>query len=146
MSGNLKLLAQDAEDLSILSAHLQDAVLRAGDLAYLPRQHRFAACVNRYCWEDGNGGKAGERTRAGVHFDSVLKVQSHHIRQDDPEAVLELLALDFTPEGDIGGHIDLLFAGGACIRLTVECIDAVLRDMAGPWPAKARPAHEAGQS
>jgi hypothetical protein len=59
---------------------------------------------------------------------------------------LELLALDFTPEDDIGGHIDLLFAGGGCIRLTVECIDAVLRDMAAPWPAKVRPAHEAGRS
>ena len=142
MTKGLKLIAQDAEDLKVLSAHLQDAIVRVGDLAYLPRQHRFAAYFNRYCWDEDGGGKTGVRMRAGLHFDRVMKVQAYHVRQEDPEALLELLALDFTPDGEVGGQIDLLFAGGGCIRLSVECIDAALRDMAGPWPAKARPEHD----
>ena len=141
MTAGLKLLAQDADDLKVISAYVQDAIVRVGDLAYLPRQHRFAAYINRYCWEDCGDGKAGARMCSGLHFDGVLKAQTQRIRQDDPESLLELLALDFTPEGEVGGVIDLLFAGGGSIRLTVECIDGVLRDMGGPWPAKVRPEH-----
>src|SRR4051794_32742291 len=104
MSG-LKLLAEDEEDLKIISAHLQDAVLRIGDLAYLPKQHRFVAMANRFCWEDdcGGEGKTGVRVLCGLHFDSVLKVQSQHVRQDNPNAVVELLAVKFTPEQDGSG-------------------------------------------
>ena len=49
----LKLIALDAEDLSVLSANLQDAVLRIADIAYLPREKRFAAIANRFDWLDG---------------------------------------------------------------------------------------------
>ena len=145
MSG-LRLLAQDEEDLKIISAHLQDAVMRMGDLAYLPKQHRFAAMLNRFCWEDCGEGKSGVRVLAGLHFDGVMKVQSQHVRQDDPDAVAELLAIAFTPGGDGGGTIDLMLAGGGRIRLAVECIDATLRDMTEPRPAVARPEHDLERS
>jgi hypothetical protein len=145
MSG-LKLLAQDEEDLKIISAHLQDAVMRIGDLAYLPRQHRFVAILNRFCWEGCPEESIGERVLTGLHFDSVLKVQSQNLRQDNPDAVAELLALNFTPENDGGGIIDMLFAGGGRIRLQVECIDAAMRDMSEPRPAVARPEHDLERS
>jgi hypothetical protein len=141
MSG-LKLLAEDEEDLKIISAHLQDAVMRIGDLAYLPRQHRFAAMVNRFCWEDCGGQPAGVRVLCGLHFDGVLKVQAHHVRQDDPNAVIDLLAINFAHGQDGAGTIYLMLAGGGCIRLSVECIAASLRDMAEPRPAVSRPAHD----
>jgi hypothetical protein len=141
MSG-LKLLAQDAEDVKIISAHLQDAVMRVGDLAYLPKQHRFAALLNRFCWEDCGDNKTGVRVLCGLHFDGVLKVQSQHVRQDDPNAVIDLLAINFTPEQDGAGTIDLMLAGGGRIRLSVECIAATLRDMTEPRPAVSRPAHD----
>ena len=138
----LRLLAQDEEDLKIISAHLQDAVMRIGDLAYLARHRRFAALVNRFCREDCEEGNFGVRVRAGLHFDGVLKVQSQNLRQDDPDAVAVLLAIDFTPQTDGGGLIDLLVSGGGRIRLEVECIDAALRDITEPRPAVARPAHD----
>jgi hypothetical protein len=141
MSG-LRLLAEDEEDLKIVSAHLQDAVMRIGDLAYLPKQHRFAAMLNRFCWEDCGGNKTGVRVLCGLHFDGVLKVQSQHVRQEDPNAVIELLAINFTPEGDGAGTIELMLAGGGRIRLSVECIAATLRDMTEPRPAVSRPAHD----
>ena len=140
MSG-LKLLAQDEEDLKIISAHLQDAVMRMGDLVYLPKRRRFAAVVSRFCWEDCGNDKTGVRVRTGLHFDGVLKVSSRNVRRSDPEAVAELLAIDFTPHAGGGGRVDMMLSGGGSIRLDVECIDAVLRDMTEPRPAVARPAH-----
>jgi hypothetical protein len=145
MSG-LKLRAEDEEDLRILSAHLQDAIMRMGDLVYLPKQRRFAAMLNRYCWEDCGEGNSGVRVLAGLHFDGVLKVQTQNVLQGDRDAVAELLAIRFTPVRDGGGTIDLMLAGGGRIRLTVECIDATLRDMAEPRPAVARPAHDLERS
>ena len=140
----LRLLAEDEEDLKIISAHLQDAVMRIGDLVYLPKHHRFAAMLNRFCWEDdcGSDGKTGVRVQCGLHFDGVLKVQALHVRQDDPNAVAELLTIDFKPQPDGAGLIDLMLAGGGCIRLSVECIAGTLRDMATPRPAVSRPAHD----
>jgi hypothetical protein len=137
----LRLIAQDEDDLKIFSAHLQDAVVKIADLAYLPQRRRFVMVLNRYCWEGVMAGQAGLRMRTGLHFDGVLKVQAQNIRQDAPEAVMELLAIAFTPAGEGAGAIDLSFAGGGRVRLEVECIDAALADLAGPWPAAARPEH-----
>jgi hypothetical protein len=141
MSDGLRLMAEDEEDLAILSAHLQDAVMRVGDLAYLKKSRRFAAFVNRFCWEGCPEGSTGERTRSGLHFNNVLNVQAMNVRQNDPDAVVELLALRFEPKSDGAGLIDLRLAGGGRIRLEVEAIDAALRDISEHWPARARPAH-----
>ena len=112
----------------------------------LPRQHRFAALFNRYRWEDVKAKGKGTRVRAGLHFDSVLKVESRNIKRGAPDAVVALLAIKFIPSGseDPGGVIELLLAGGGAFRLTVECIDAELSDLTGPWEARARPIHEEG--
>ncbi|HEY4266392.1 MAG TPA: DUF2948 family protein [Micropepsaceae bacterium] len=142
----LKLLAEDEEDLKIISAHLQDAVLRVGDLLYLPSQHRFVLVLNRFCWEDCPDAGIGARVLTGLHFDSVLKVQSQNVRQGDPDAVAELLAIHFTPADEGGGFIDLMLAGGGRVRLHVECIEAAMRDMTEPRPAVARPEHDLERS
>jgi hypothetical protein len=140
---SLKLAAADAEDLEILSARLQDAAAKLQDMVWLPKQRRFAALFNRYRWEDGNKGD-GTRARAGLHFDGVQSVQSQNVKLGASEAVVSLLAIRFTGRDgeDPGGIIELVLAGGGAIRLTVECIDAVLEDLTGPWAARARPSHE----
>jgi hypothetical protein len=142
----LRLLAEDEEDLKIISAHVQDAVMRVGDLVYLPRQHRFVLMLYRFCWEDCPDAGLGARVLTGLHFDSVLKVRSHDVRQDNPDAVVELLAINFTPGSDGGGVVDLMLAGGGGVRLFVECIAAALRDMTEPRPAVARPEHDLERS
>ena len=147
----MKLAAADSEDLEILSSRLQDAAGKLKDFAWLPKQHRFAALLNRYRWEDAKG--KGSRVRAGLHFDSVLDVKSQNIKQGAPNAVVSLLAIKFTPNGksegsteqDPGGVIELLFAGGGAIRLTVECIEAELSDLTGPWAASGKPVHDGPQ-
>ena len=52
----LKLAALDEDDLSVISAHLQDAVVRIGDIRYLPGEQRFVLVANRFDWQ-GAGGK-----------------------------------------------------------------------------------------
>ncbi|HKQ44014.1 MAG TPA: DUF2948 family protein [Rhizomicrobium sp.] len=143
----LKLAAGDAEDLEILSARLQDAVVKLKDITWLPKKRRFAAVLNRLQWEQG--GKT--RVRAGLHFDGVLQVQSSKVKLGADEAVVSLLAVTFKPtgakenqEGDPGGVIEIVLAGGGLFRLTVECIDAELADLTGSWAACATPDHEVG--
>jgi len=142
MSGLLKLAAADAEDLEMLSARLQDAVGKLKDFAWLPKQRRFVALVNRFRWEEAKG--PGTRVQAVLRFDSVSKVQSVNVKQGAPDAVVSLLAIKFIPAGesDPAGIIELALAGGGTIRLTVECIDAELADQTAPWAARAKPDHE----
>jgi hypothetical protein len=137
----VKLAAADAEDLQVMSARLQDAAGKLKNFTWLPRKRRFAAVLNRLQWEEG--GKT--RIRAGLHFDGVLKVQSHRVKLGAGQAVVSLLAVTFKPNDgeDPGGVIEIVLAGGGAIRLTVECIDAELADMTGPWAARGTPDHEA---
>lgn len=134
------LAAQDAEDLTILSARLQDAAARLGDFAWLPGQRRFAGVVNRLKWEEG--GKS--RVRAGLHFDGVLAAKSQNVKLGAKDAVVSILAVTFTPHAvdDPAGVIEIVLAGGGAIRLEVECIAAELSDLTQAWPARATPDHE----
>jgi len=139
----LTLAAEDAEDLEIISARLQDAVAPLKELVWLPRKRRFAALFNRFKWEDERR-NANLRVRSLLHFDDVLSVQSKNVKMGAPDAVVSLLAIEFTPNGidDPGGIVELLFSGGGSIRLVVECIDAGLTDVGGEWAARGRPAHK----
>ncbi len=136
----LKLAAADAEDLEVLSARLQDAVLKLRNVSWQPRKRRFAVAVNRLQWETGGQ----TRVRAGLHFDGVLKVQSHKVKLGADEAIVSLLAVRFTPNAseDPGGVVELVLAGGGAFRLTVECVDAELTDMTSAWAARGKPDHE----
>jgi DUF2948 family protein len=143
MSTGLTLAAEDAADLEIMSARLQDAVAQMQDLVYLPKRRRFAALFNRFQWE-ADAKKGDLRVRAGLHFDGVLSVKSHKLKKGAPEAVVSLLAIRFTPKGgeDPGGTVELTFAGGGALKLEVEVIDAGLTDVSGVWAARGRPEHE----
>ena len=143
MSTGLTLAAEDAADLEIISARLQDAVAQIKDLVYLPKRRRFAALFNRFQWE-AEAKKGDLRVRAGLHFDGVLSVKSHNLKKGAPDAVVSLLAIRFTPKGgeDPGGTVELTFAGGGALKLEVEVIDAGLTDVSGVWAARGRPEHE----
>lgn len=134
----LKLLAQDAEDLAVISAAMQDAVAKIGDITYEPKARRLTVAFNRYRWETGGG----QRVRSALQLGGVLKVEARKIRRDAPEAVLEILALTFEPGEAPGGVVTLSCAAGGDIRASVECIEAVLADVSQPWPTPRKPAHE----
>jgi hypothetical protein len=138
----LRLLAEDADDLAVISAALQDAVAQVGDLEWDARGRRFTLALNRYRWE-APGVLLGGRVRAGLQFSSVLAVKSRNLRREAPDAVVELLAVSFAPGDEApGGEIRLAFAGGGDLVLTVECVDAALADVSAPWATPSTPAHE----
>jgi hypothetical protein len=143
-SDHLRVAAIDEEDLAVVSAYVQDAVLKVGDMVYLPKEHRFALAMNRFIWEKAIDGKRPdyERRRAALTFDRVLKVQTAGIDRSKPDAVLELLAVQFTVTDSPAGIVELVFAGGAAIRLSIEVIEARLADLGAAWATKARPNHE----
>ncbi|MBO0763125.1 MAG: DUF2948 family protein [Hyphomicrobiaceae bacterium] len=143
---DLKLIALDAEDLAIISAHLQDAVLKVGDLAFLPREKRFAAIANRFDWLDALENETARekryaRRRAALRFERVLAAQVQGLDLKNKGAVTELLAVRFEPGELPAGHVTLQFADGGAVRLSVECIEAELRDLGPAWEAKSRPRH-----
>src|SRR5687767_5990657 len=120
----LRLLAQDAEDLAVISAALQDAVAKIGDIVFETKGRRLTIAFNRFRWEAG-----GERIRSALQLGGVLKVQQRRLKLSAKQAIVELLALTFEPGEAPGGHVVFSFAGGADLRAEVECIDAVLADV-----------------
>ncbi len=138
----LKLLALDGEDLDIVSAHVQDAVVRVGDMGFAKAERRFVMLMNRYAWEAGDARGRGERRRAGLHFDFVDNAHAQGFDLKAKDGVLELLAVRFIPGNEPGGEVLLTFAGGGTVRLEVECLEARLRDLGGVWAAKAQPRHD----
>ena len=135
----LRLLAEDADDLNIISAALQDAVAKVGDIRWEQRGRKLTIEFNRFRWEAGDG--KPERVRAGLQLGGVMSVKARHLRRDVKGAVVELLALEFLPGEAPGGVIAFEFAGGGDLRCEVECIDAVMADLSRPWPARKQPTH-----
>jgi hypothetical protein len=145
---DLKLIAFDGDDLSVLSAHMQDAVVRIADMAYLPRERRFAMIANRFDWEGvmseaHRTTSAFERRRTALRFDRVkaAKVQSLDLKAKDQVLALLAVAFEAVGEDDPAGAVVLTFAGGGRIRLEVECLEAEMKDLGGAWAAKSKPQH-----
>jgi hypothetical protein len=134
----LKLIALDAEDLAVVSAHLQDSNAKVADMAFLPREKRFAMLVDRFDWTSADDGTAIRR-RAGVHFDRVLKAQVRGFDLKDKEVTLNLLAVEFAETDPPSGEVILLFSEDAAILLEVECLEAAMSDLGPSWAARERP-------
>lgn len=138
----LKLLALDEEDLQVVSSHLQDAVVRVGDMAYVPSQKRFAAILNRFDWESAKQDSGNfQRRRTALRFDRVLRAQHRDLRPEKPDRVLSLLAVQFEAGDAPSGKVTLLFSGEVTIQLDVECVEAELRDLGPAWATRNKPEH-----
>ncbi len=134
----LRLLAQDQDDLAVISAALQDAIAKVGDISYEAKARRLTIAFNRFRWEGGGR----QRVRSALQVGGVLALQARKIRRDRRDAVVELLAIGFEAGEPPGGVLTLSFAGGGDLRADVECVDAVLADVSEPWPTPRAPAHE----
>lgn len=140
----LKLIGLDAEDLDVISAHMQDAVFRVGELEFRPRQRQFVMAGNRFVWEkaEGRRRKSFERRRSIIHFDRVMAARTVGIDRRRADDVLSLLSIRYEPgTNPPEGDIELIFAGGASILLDVECVEAQLADQGGAWETRRRPKH-----
>jgi len=143
---DLKLLAFDAEDLSVIAAHLQDAVLRVEDMAYVKADRRFAVVANRFDWSHLADTKTKQRDgfirrRAGLRIEHVRGAKTSGIDLSLKDRALSLLTLTFEPTEAPQGHVTLTFAGGGAVRLEVECIEAALTDLGAAWSTRRKPEH-----
>jgi hypothetical protein len=141
----LKLRAEDADDLAVLSACLQDALVPVRDLAYVPDQKIFVFVANRFRWESGSRPMPGERQRilCAVTFSAVAGVSYRGFRRSDEDRILALLAIRAEAESVGATGILLEFSGHAAIRLEVARIQCRAKDLGEPWPTPWHPRHDA---
>ena len=130
MSPQLKLIALDAEDLAVISAHVQDARVQTSDIVWRQGDKRLVIGMNRLDWEQTLAGETSPRRLiAALRFDRVLSCKSRNIDLETPEAVLELVGIEFHPGEAPGGSAVLMFSRGEALRLDVECLECELSDL-----------------
>jgi hypothetical protein len=138
----LKFLVLDADDLAVVSAHLQDAILKVSDVLWRPQEKRLVLAVNRFDWEGAQAAQPEyRRRRAALRFERVLSCKCKHVNPAGKDAVLNLLAVEFTPTDAPSGVVTLTFSGDIALRLEVECLEAELVDLGPTWTTSTCPAH-----
>jgi len=147
----LKLVALDRDDIEVVSAHVQDALVRIGDIFWQPREHRFVMALNRFDWmtaadPEGENNADFRRCRTALRFDRVISCKCRNLDQSNRDARLNLLAVEFAERNGPAGLVTMIFSGGAVIRLEVECLEAELADLGEIFVADSRPDHFAAGS
>jgi hypothetical protein len=138
----LKLVAFDRDDIEVVSAHLQDAVLKAADIHWRPAERRVVIALNRFDWEAANGGAHEfRRCRTALRFERVQACKCRNLDAAAKEQTLNLLAVAFEESDPPGGAVVLTFSGGGALRLQVECLEAELADLGPAWTTGCCPEH-----
>jgi hypothetical protein len=126
----LKLIALDADDLAVISAHVQDARVRTADIIWRQGEKRLVVGMNRLDWEQTLAGQTSPRRLiAALRFDRVLACKSRNIDMQAPETALELLGIEFHSGEAPSGSAVLMFSQGGALRLDVECLECELTDL-----------------
>ncbi len=139
----LRLAALDEEDLKIVSAHVQDAIIKFGDVDFQPHSKRLILPLNRFAWEVKQKlfRQQNERRNCALRFDRVTGLKSTGINRADRDAIFSTLAIRFRETDAPSGEIEIVFSGDGAIRIDVECIEVQLTDLGAAWQASSRPAH-----
>ena len=141
---NLKLIAKTDEDLRVISAHLQDSIVKTSDIANLKKNRIFLMQLNRFMWEDVEKGvfRKNKRIRTVLKFENILKVASKNVDQNKNDRFLDFLAIETIKMPDKNYEMNLIFSGDIIIKLLAEAIEVTLDDQGSPWESKNRPKHE----
>jgi hypothetical protein len=138
----LKFVVLDEEDLEIVSAHLQDAVVKVADVLWRPQEKRLVVALNRFDWEGAQTDKSEyRRRRSALRFERVLSCKCKSVNPAGKDAILNLLAVEFEETDSPAGVLTLIFSGGGALRLEVECLEAELADLGPTWTTDCCPAH-----
>jgi len=156
-ANDMRVMAKDADDLAILAACLQDALVPISEVQYLSNEQRFIMLLNRFRWERQPAGRQAaasakgdasfhdaddyhdteQRIHAGLCVDKVVAVRSRNIDLKQRGKFLSLLTLQVD-----GDKLNLVFSGGGVIQLTVSELSVFLKDMGEGWPTQWRPDHD----
>jgi len=141
---NLKLLATSEEDLKVISAHLQDAIVAIQETANLKKNRIFLIQLNRFMWEDVEKGvfRKNKRIRTILKFDNIISVSSKNINTGDKKNFLDFLTIESNLLPDKSYEIKLVFSGDCVIKIKAEVIDVTLDDQGSSWESKTQPKHD----
>jgi hypothetical protein len=142
----LKLVALDQDDIEVVSAHVQDALVKIADIFWRPRERRFVMALNRFDWMAAVDAKPADRSdyrrcRTALRFERVNGCKCRNLDQANRDASLNLLAVEFAERDAPAGVVTLTFSGGGIIRLEVECLEAELADLGEVTVAAVCPDH-----
>jgi hypothetical protein len=138
----LKLSALDGDDLEVISAACQDALVAVRDCASFKDERRFVLLLNRFRWEaDPTIDAPFSRTHAALVFNEVKAVRHHNIPLGEPDRMLELLTVSLEKRDGAGLGVTLRFAADRAIRLEIARLACHLGDVGEPWPTPWKPAH-----
>ena len=140
----LKLSATTAEDMKVISAHLQDSITQMKNIAHLKKNRIFLIQFNRFMWEDVEKGvfRKNKRILSILKFENVLSVCSKNLNQKKKDHFLDFLAIETKLLSDKSYEIILHFAGDKVIKINSEVIDCFLDDQGDPWETKNKPKHD----
>ena len=141
---NLKLIAKTDADLKVISAHLQDSIVKTSDIANLKKKKIYLMKLNRFMWEDVEKGvfRKNKRIRTVLKFDNVLHVRSKNINQMKGDRFLDFLAIESKEMPDKNYEMNLIFSGDVIIKIIAEAIEVKLDDQGTPWESKNKPKHD----
>ncbi len=141
---NLKLIARTVEDLRVVSAHLQDAIVNVNDIANLKKNKILLIQLNRFMWEDVEKGlfRKNKRIRTILKFENVIKVKSRNINLAGKDKFLDFLTIETNQMTDNNYEMKILFAGDSIVRVTAEVIEVTLDDQGEAWDTKNKPKHK----
>tara|TARA_X000001036_G_scaffold388853_1_gene385434 strand:- start:1 stop:444 length:444 start_codon:yes stop_codon:yes gene_type:complete len=141
---NLKLIARTEEDLSVVSAHLQDSIVSISDIANLKKNKIFLMQLNRFMWEDVEKGvfRKNKRIRTILKFENILEVQAKNINQYKRDEFLDFLAIETSIMTDNNYEMKITFAGDSIIKIISEVIEVTLDDQGEAWDTKNKPKHK----
>tara|TARA_B100000900_G_scaffold402449_1_gene408317 strand:- start:927 stop:1370 length:444 start_codon:yes stop_codon:yes gene_type:complete len=141
---NLKLIARTTEDLRVISAHLQDSIVKTSDIANLKKNRIFLMQLNRFMWEDVEKGvfRKNKRIRTVLKFENILKVASKNVDQKKNDRFLDFLAIETIQMPDKNYEMNLIFSEDIVLKLVAEAIEVTLDDQGSPWESKNKPEHK----
>jgi hypothetical protein len=142
----LRLKAETAEDVAVISALLQDAVGKVGDVVWMKGRRRLAVFLNRFRWEDrdaaARAGRPFERVRSALLIDGVMGVKAMGVSPHQKDQTVSLLSIGFEPGEQCSGVVRMILAGDGEIAIDVECLDISVADVTRPYVAPSRKAPE----
>ena len=141
---NLKLIARTTDDLRVISAHLQDSIVKTSDIANLKKNRIFLMQLNRFMWEDVEKGvfRKNKRIRTVLKFENILKVASKNVDQKKNDRFLDFLAIETIQMPDKNYEMNLIFSEDIVLKLVAEAIEVTLDDQGSPWESKNKPEHK----
>lgn len=136
----LKLQIRSADDVSVLSALLQDALINSLDIDIDLNRAEVALIADRYCWEGDN--TQAERVLAGLRIGGVKAVQHKNMAVAGDETLFyNLLDIAYEMASDNQDYLIFTFSAGVAMRLQIDRLMMALSDIAPPRPAIATPDH-----